>query len=123
MSDSQLTPHFKQSEFACHCGCGANNINLGLVTKLEVLRNKLNRPITIVSGVRCKKYNDSLGGSVTDSAHIDGFAVDIAVGSGSDRFEIVSELQKLGVTRFGVAKTFVHADIDASKPQNVIWTY
>ena len=123
MVDVNLSPHFKRSEFACHCGCGANNIDLGLVDMLEKLRVSLNRPIAISSGVRCLKYNGTLKGSVSDSAHVVGLAVDIAVGDGSERLEVFSALQKLGFKRFGVAKTFIHVDIDKTKPQNVLWTY
>lgn len=123
MLDKQLTPHFKLSEFACHCGCGASNINMDLVTKVEQLRVALNRPITITSGVRCQKYNDTLKDSVSDSAHVKGLAVDIGVSSGGDRFEIVTQMLKLGFSRFGVANGFIHVDMDTSKPQSVIWKY
>lgn len=122
MIDEQLSAHFKRSEFACKCGCGANNISLELVKKLENMRKTLKRPIIIISGVRCLKHNSGEGG-VSGSAHVDGLAVDIAVNSGSERLEIITNALFVGITRIGVANTFVHIDIDKSKPIDVLWTY
>ena len=37
--------------------------------------------------------------------------------------KIVQALLTAGFTRIGIASTFIHADDDPSKPQNLIWTY
>ena len=71
--------HFKQSEFACKCGCGFNNINLNLVKILDEIREYFGQPMTITSGCRCAKHNAKVSGSVSNSRHISGKASDIKV--------------------------------------------
>ncbi len=39
------------------------------------------------------------------------------------RFTIVDEALRLGFDRRGVAKTFIHVDIDLDKSPDVIWMY
>lgn len=54
-------PHFKQSEFACECGCGFDDIDIRLVQILEQIRSYFgNHPVHITSGCRCRTYNNSL---------------------------------------------------------------
>lgn len=89
---------------------------------LDLLRKNVGRPLTITSGVRCEAYNTKVGG-VDSSAHVDGLAADIAVGDGHDRFSLISSALTVGFRRIGVAKNFVHLDVDYSKPTNVIWVY
>lgn len=73
-----LTQNFSRREFTCHCGCGANDIDLGLVNRLQLLRDVLDTPIRINSGVRCKAHNEAIGGSPR-SKHVRGLAADISV--------------------------------------------
>lgn len=84
----QLTPNFFEYEFLCHCGCGygAGLIDLDFVAGLQALRNMINvgrspyyeLGITILSGCRCPKHNNSVGGAY-DSRHLKCDAADIAV--------------------------------------------
>jgi len=113
--------HFKLEEFACPC-CGQVHMNEEFLLKLDDLRDRCRFPFVITSGYRCEKHNAEIGG-VKDSAHVKGLAVDIAVSSGSQRFDIISNGLLLGITRFGPAKKFIHIDNDISKIQNVLWTY
>jgi Uncharacterized protein conserved in bacteria len=75
------TPHFARQEFACDCG-GAYcdgfpaEMNLELLLKLEALRNALNVPVIITSGVRCPTRNEEVGG-VENSQHLFGQAADL----------------------------------------------
>lgn len=56
-------PHFQQSEFACHCGCGADNICFDTVQLLEDIRSYFgDHPIIVTSGVRCPSHNAEVGG-------------------------------------------------------------
>ena len=71
--------HFKQSEFACKCGCGFNSINLNLVKILDEIREYFGQPMTITSGCRCAKHNAKVSGSVSNSRHVSGKASDIKV--------------------------------------------
>ena len=113
--------HFEMKEFACPC-CGKVRMDGEFLKTLDMLREICGFPFRITSGYRCEKHNKEIGG-VKDSAHVKGLAVDIAVGSSSQRYEIVENGIGLGIGRYGLAKSFVHIDIDPSKPQNVIWTY
>jgi uncharacterized protein YcbK (DUF882 family) len=78
----QLTQHFRDTEFMCECGCTAPDaIRLRwfeVAAALEKARVIVGRPITIISGYRCKKRNAAVGGA-PESEHIEGTAVDIAV--------------------------------------------
>lgn len=69
--------YFKQSEFACKCGCGLDDIDLNLVKILEEIREYFGKPMTITCGCRCQKYNDSLKGSIKNSKHVKCKAADI----------------------------------------------
>jgi hypothetical protein len=74
----QLTPHFKDTEFACKCGkCKEIKIDQDIVNCLEKLRSALNSDKCIVnSGYRCSAYNKKIGGS-TNSKHCQGMAADV----------------------------------------------
>jgi len=94
----------------------------------QIARNAIGSPLYITSGVRSPKRNALVGGS-ENSSHLKGLAVDISTNrigesmSPRHRFVIVRALIDAGVTRIGIAKTFIHFDVDPDKIQNVIWTY
>lgn len=71
--------HFKQSEFACKCGCGFDNVNLKLVKILDEIRDYFGQPIVVTSGCRCANHNAKQKGSSPNSRHISGKAADIVV--------------------------------------------
>ena len=114
--------HFTTDEFVCKCGCGQVKVDSELILKIERIREKLGRPIKITSAYRCPEHNKAIGGK-PNSAHLKSYALDIAVSNSRERFEIITAALEEGFNRIGVAKSFVHIDIDPDKPQNVIWTY
>lgn len=79
----------------------------------------------INSGYRTQGYNDSLEGSVPNSSHIGGKAADVSLaGYDNEQMEVVlNALRRVGFSRFGLGKTYVHVDNDANKSQNVTWNY
>jgi uncharacterized protein YcbK (DUF882 family) len=113
--------HFKKSEFTCRCGCGKNNIDQSLVSRLDEVREIFGAPIVISSGCRCEKHNAAEGG-VHDSAHVLGLAADIRVTDSAVRFHLLSILMHR-FERIGIAKTFIHVDVDQTKPRQVAWLY
>jgi len=115
----QLTKNFNLSEFVCHCGCGSNYINRDLVDKLQLVRDKMG-PMSVTSGVRCEAHNIKIGGSLS-SSHIDGVAVDVKCETGLFRQKILTEMTKY-FQRIGIAKNFIHVDIDSTKSPSV-WLY
>lgn len=114
--------YFSDKEFSCKCGCGKNNIDIGLIVLLNELREKVGFPLVINSGCRCEKRNAEEGGA-KDSAHLLGFAVDIRAISSHTRFIIKRTAYDMGFERIGTGKTFIHLDVDFSKPQEVEWLY
>ncbi len=116
-------PNFKKSEFDCSCGCGYNVATDELLTKLQNARSLVGIPLVISSGCRCQKHNDKQRDSVSDSAHVKGYAADIRVEDSQTRFKVLAALFSVGFSRVGVADSFIHCDCDSAKPQNVLWTY
>lgn len=113
--------NFKESEFACKCGCGYNVINPQLVMALDMARKEAKVPFTISSGCRCKNHNATVGG-VDDSAHVRGHAADIAVRGSAHRMAVLRALLRY-FDRIGVDKNFIHVDNDPDKPASVLWVY
>lgn len=113
--------YFKKEDFACKC-CGMNNTSDLLIDKLDNAREISGIPFVVNCGCRCKKHNsDPKIGGEPDSSHLTGLAVDISAKTSEQKFKIVSALLKVGFVRIGVYKTFIHGDIDTSKPQSMLW--
>ena len=70
-----LTKNFTKSEFECPCGCGQQSVDTELAEKLQLLRDKVDRPLKITSGYRCILHNAAVGGS-SGSKHRYGMAAD-----------------------------------------------
>src|SRR5210317_2039920 len=115
----KLTDNFKLSEF--ESGDGAKmpddvleNIKL-LANELQLLRDYVDKPITVNSGYRSAKYNQKIGGA-EKSQHVLGKAADIKVkGFGSYRlYRLIDRLIREGKMReggLGYYNNFVHYDI------------
>jgi zinc D-Ala-D-Ala carboxypeptidase len=119
---SQLTAHFTTSEFECKCGCGKLIIDEDFVKQLELARMFTDVPFEITSGYRCKEHNEEVGG-VADSAHTKGKAADIKAIGSVTRYSILEAVIVRGFKRIGIGKTFIHVDVDTSKPAEVMWLY
>lgn len=70
-----LTKNFTKSEFECPCGCGQQSVDTELAEKLQLIRDKVDRPLKITSGYRCILHNAAVGGS-SGSKHRYGMAAD-----------------------------------------------
>ena len=121
---AKLSKNFDSSEFACKCGCGYDTPDTELIRMLQVARDLYGKPIVITSGCRCIKHNRNVGGA-SNSAHLDGKAVDIATPTGTARYLIIESLMAAGFKRIGInfKQRFAHADIDDSKPHPTIFSY
>jgi len=119
-----MTDHFTTDEKSCHCGCGLNLVdqNPRFLQALNTARELAGVPFPANSMTRCVKHNAAVGGE-TNSAHLRGLAADIACTDSRNRERILFGLFGAGFTRIGVGKTFIHVDMDASLPQEVIWVY
>lgn len=103
------------------------------VKVLDEVRHRCAFPFPIISGVRTREWNDIVGG-VDGSSHMvdqDGhaWACDIAIWSRVPgqvtyrRALMVGTAWELGIRRIGIAESFVHLDMDPTKPTPRIWTY
>jgi uncharacterized protein YcbK (DUF882 family) len=118
----RVSEHFDDSEFRCPC-CSTVKVDSELINRLEIARRLANIPFAINSGYRCQAFNDSLENSVPTSSHVTGKAVDIVANAGATRYNIVKSLILAGFKRIGIGASFIHADVDADKPQLTMWTY
>lgn len=114
----QLTASFQRHEFACqgtNCCGGSAPINLGLVSALQELRDKVGKPLHINCGFRCLTHNRAIG-SEDDSQHPLGNAADVRVPDGytCEMFAAVAETIEAfatgGVGRYPT-RGFVHLDV------------
>lgn len=113
--------YFKASEFACK-HCGENKMQQATIDRLIKAREIANIPFIITSGYRCVVHNAEVGGK-SEGAHTTGHAIDIKTVDSRSRYLILNALIQAGFTRLGIAKTFIHADDDPTKDQQVIWEY
>lgn len=107
--DRNITNHFKIKEFRCKDGSDQIMIEEELCVKLEELRNKLNKPVQVLSGYRTKEYNKKVNGA-EKSYHLTGSAADIKV-KDTDVKLIAIVAAKVGFSGIGVYDTFVHVDV------------
>ena len=112
---------FKSTEFDSPDvpGSGKNMQHSTLLMLCEA-RKIADVPFKINSGFRSKAHNKKVGG-VSNSAHLKGYAIDIATPNGKHQEKIVRALRQAGFKRFGVYTNFVHADNDPNKKQFVAW--
>jgi|TARA_R100000081_G_C4813523_1_gene173000 hypothetical protein len=99
-----------------------NKMNKKFIEKLDYARGNAGVPFKINSGYRTEEWNKKVGGRV-GSSHTKGLAADIQAIGSRDRGLIVKSLLDVGINRIGIAKTFIHCDVDKDKDQDVIWLY
>ena len=117
----RLSRNFTSTEFECPC-CGRSEMDAGFIKRLQKARSKARMPFRINSGFRCVKHNATVGG-VPTSSHLRGLAADISCRDSSKRYKIIEALMWAGLTRIGVADTFIHVDSDTVKRSPTMWTY
>lgn len=105
--------YFKQSEFACKCGCGVSEMNETLIRVADRTREHFGKPIRVSSGRRCAKHNAKVGG-VSNSRHIanPGKAMDFCV-DGETAKQVLAYVQKQPEIRYAYAidGRYVHMDV------------
>lgn len=102
-----MKPYFTDAEIA--------GLDHGFVARLIEARRLAMTPFVLTETV-------AKGGShVANTAHARGLAVDIRAHDSVTRFKIVKALLDAGFTRIGVYSKHLHADVDESLPQGVLW--
>ena len=122
----QLEKNFKLQEFRCKDGTDAPEELMENVKKLaknlQVLRDHIQKPITIISGYRTPEYNKKCGG-VKRSQHLLAKAADIIVKdmTSLEVRDIIIQLIKEGKMDpggVGIYPTFTHYDV---RGRNARW--
>lgn len=114
-ANENVGKHFKVKEFACKDGSPVVFIDEYLHAVLNILRNKIGKPIIITSGYRTPEWNKKCGGAKY-SYHIRGMAADIRA-DGMTPKELAKELDKIAANECGIIvyKSWVHFDVRTSK--------
>ena len=107
-----MSKYFKDIEY---------KMDVDFLAKLDEARGYAEIPFIINSAYRSPEHKESIKNPT--SSHIKGLAVDIKAKDSRTRGVILDALRCVGFTRIGIAKTFIHVDLDYSKSQNVTWLY
>jgi zinc D-Ala-D-Ala carboxypeptidase len=130
MSEQQNWPHFTKEELCCKCGCGACEMDPVFMTRLEVIRRRINLPMFLSSAYRCEEHNRKVSKS-RHGAHVVGRAVDVIM-FGYDAYELMRLAFDTGMTGIGVnqngphRKRFIHIDDvqqRVGRPRPWVWSY
>lgn len=110
-----LERHFKVKEFACRDGSQVVFIDEYLVSVLDILRQKIEKPVIITSGYRTPEWNAKCGGAKY-SYHMRGMAADIQVNGISPK-ELAKKLNEIVPDECGIIvyKNWVHFDVRTGK--------
>lgn len=113
--NTKLTKNFKVKEFACKDGSQVVFIDDYLYTILDILRNKLGKPVIITSGYRTPEWNKKCNGAKY-SYHMRGMAADIRVNDMSAK-EVANKLNDIVPDECGIIvyKSWVHFDVRPGK--------
>lgn len=110
--------HFDRSEFKCTCGGrGCNGYPVEpkelLIKSADKVRDHFKARVTVSSGVRCTLRNSELKGSVPNSRHLSGKAMDFCV-SGFSASSVLPYVQSLPGIRYAYAidRNYLHMDIE-----------
>ena len=121
-SDLQFT-YFDITEFDSPDEYGSGyRMDKDFLRRLDTARGIAGIPFKINSGYRTAAHNEKVGGRV-GSSHKKGLAADIGYYGSRERYLILSALMQVGINRIGIAKGFIHCDVDKNKDEDVIWLY
>lgn len=113
-----ISPYFKPEEFKCDGKTVLDNMDAGFLAKLVTLRERCGFPFVLNSSYRTPAKNKNVGGA-TDSMHLRGRAVDIAVSGAISRWELIRHATSMGLS-VGIMENAVHVD---DRPQPVAFHY
>ena len=129
-----LTKNFAISEMECKCGCGTADMDEDFMKILQNIREDMNRPLKISSGVRCANHNSKVSSTGKDGPHVprsNGTAASDILISGADALRLIDIARKHGVSGGGISqrgthsKRFIHLDTisDSHHPRPTMWSY
>ena len=129
-----LTKNFAVSEMECKCGCGTADMDEDFMKILQNIREDMNRPLKISSGVRCANHNSKVSSTGKDGPHVprtNGTAASDILIAGADALRLIDIARKHGSSGVGIsqrgnhAKRFIHLDTisDNHHPRPTMWSY
>ena len=129
-----ITKNFSVDEMMCHCGCGEDSMDMDFMDILQNIREDMNRPLKISSGVRCAKHNSIVSSTGSNGPHVprkEGTKASDILISGADALRFVDIARKHGISGVGIsqrgphAKRFIHIDTlsDEKHPRPTMWSY
>lgn len=119
-----MNPLNNSDLFAAVPSCTVEQLAPRLCDALAVVRDyceALHVPFKINSAYRSQVYEKTKGRSGA-SSHCKGLAVDLAAVNHDHRRLLVFGLLSAGFRRIGIARTFIHADMDDAKAPSM-WLY
>ena len=113
--------NFPKAEFDCR-HTGKNEMKHEFMSVLQQIRNEYG-PVKITSGFRHPTHPIEAR-KMRPGEHTFGMCCPVACNNGADRYRLITIALKHGITRIGIAKTFVHIGLGApGLPNNVVWEY
>lgn len=106
----------------CNPASSIDELNPKLVERIILAQRMCGEQFTITSAYRSQGYERSKGRKGS-SSHCKGLAVDVSAVNSHLRFKIVAGCILAGFPRLGIGKTFIHIDIDETKPHPIIFHY
>ena len=129
-----ITKNFSSGEMMCSCGCGEDAMDPDFMSILQNIRDEMQRPLRISSGVRCAKRNMEVSSTGKNGPHVPRttgtMASDILI-AGADALRLIDIARKHGISGVGIsqrgthAKRFIHIDTlsDDKHPRPTMWSY
>jgi uncharacterized protein YcbK (DUF882 family) len=111
-------PNFTPKEIACQ-GTGSLLVNTPALNRLQLLRDLLGIPLTVLSAYRSPRHNALVGGAPL-SQHLDGAAFDLSLVL--PQREMREAAADVGFTGFGGYRSFIHIDIGRERSWGK-WTF
>ena len=65
-----ITKNFSSGEMMCSCGCGEDSMDPDFMSILQNIRDEMQRPLRISSGVRCAKRNMQVSSTGKNGPHV-----------------------------------------------------
>lgn len=116
-------PNFTAAEFDCR-HTGKNEMKHEFMRVLQAIRADYGKAMQITSGFRHPTHPVEARKGHANGEHTRGACADVACTNGADRYLLVQLALKHGVTRIGVASSFIHMGIGGpGLPERVIWEY
>jgi zinc D-Ala-D-Ala carboxypeptidase len=116
-------PNFSKKEFDCK-HTGENGMQDEFMQVLQNIRTDFGKSMTITSGFRSVKHPIEARKTHSNGEHTQGMCADVLCRTAQDRYMLITIAIRHGITRIGVAKTFLHLGLGGKGlPNYVIWDY